>query len=377
MAQQNPVPGSLKDFLADGIEAAECTICTEPFDNEHVVIQTKECVHVMGKLCLEKWLRQNKSQGTCPPCRGVLFKTETTKKKTRPIPRLENTNPSGFSPTFERSSIYYGNRAVLERSIQTGFLNGLWTGVLARSMNGEGIVSPPVLSACIVAAYDQLHLHSPDERSEGVFLAPYIPRTYFPTTAPLCSLTQLAGVLCKFSKICGENYTPPKTVWSAILLFFSRPADSNVGLSWTGLRDAAWTLYGGHLEGKVGASQWRWLYLFLWMMAIYRANHPNYHSFEIQDVRPLLRALGIGYPSEARDETDTNTRLFLSAAVQAFERNRIGTNHGQLDRARRLLQGDADMGQLKKDVESVWLEGMAKGAAYVAIGYPEYWWSGD
>jgi hypothetical protein len=51
MASQKPVPSSLKDFLKEGVEAAECTICREPFDNTHVVIQIKECGHVMGKIC--------------------------------------------------------------------------------------------------------------------------------------------------------------------------------------------------------------------------------------------------------------------------------------------------------------------------------------
>jgi hypothetical protein len=89
-----------------------------------------------------------------------------------------------------------------------------------------------------------------------------------------------------------------------------------------------------------------------------------------------LQALQIGYPTQAKDKIDTNTRLFLSVAVQASERSRIGAND-QLDRARRLLQGDTDMGQLKKDAEGVWLEGMAKGAADLVVGYPGHWWSGD
>ncbi|KAG9195918.1 hypothetical protein G6011_01039 [Alternaria panax] len=65
------------DFLAHGIERAECSICKELFDGTHWPYQIRRCGHAFGRPCLEAWLRQSDSEGTCPECRNVLFRTES------------------------------------------------------------------------------------------------------------------------------------------------------------------------------------------------------------------------------------------------------------------------------------------------------------
>jgi hypothetical protein len=166
----------------------------------------------MGKTCLEKWLRQNKSSGTCPTCRAILFKAKATKKP-RFIRRPETADPPALLPTFERFNSFYSNGSELERSIQTGFLNALWTRISALDINSDETVLPPVLRACISTPYDELHFYGPDDPgSEHKFLAPYIPRSNSPTTTLLCPLMQLAILLCKVSTICGKNYLPTRTV---------------------------------------------------------------------------------------------------------------------------------------------------------------------
>jgi hypothetical protein len=55
MSEKKLVPSSLRAFMKDGTETAVCSICTEPFDEKHVVIQIKECGHHFGKECLESY----------------------------------------------------------------------------------------------------------------------------------------------------------------------------------------------------------------------------------------------------------------------------------------------------------------------------------
>jgi hypothetical protein len=65
------------DFLAHGLELAECGICKDPFDLSHWPYQIRECGHVFGRTCLEEWLQQSDTEGTCPQCRSILFERET------------------------------------------------------------------------------------------------------------------------------------------------------------------------------------------------------------------------------------------------------------------------------------------------------------
>jgi hypothetical protein len=49
MSQKKEVPGSLRAFLKDGIEEAQCNICLEAFDNNHVPIQIKSAATTLAK----------------------------------------------------------------------------------------------------------------------------------------------------------------------------------------------------------------------------------------------------------------------------------------------------------------------------------------
>jgi len=66
-------PSNRADFLAHGLELAECSLCREPFDSDHWPYQIRECGHIFGRVCLEAWLKQSDTQGTCPQCRCILF----------------------------------------------------------------------------------------------------------------------------------------------------------------------------------------------------------------------------------------------------------------------------------------------------------------
>jgi hypothetical protein len=192
------------------------------------------------------------------------------------------------------------------------------------------------------------------------------------------STTSLSGplarpivLLSRLSTFGGNDFTPTLAVWRAVLLFGSRSGDQNLDLDWVGLREAAWTLGDDHAYTLTGVDQWRWLYLFLWLMVIYRTTrHVISQPFTIHDVRQLLRVMHIGYPTEADNERDTNTRLFLSAAVQAWDRSRLDADYGRLDRTRRMFHEHTEVAQLKVDVEELWLEGLASGAAELAV--PEH-----
>ena len=76
---------SLKDLSEDN---KDCLICLEsysdPRKNSEVPVRLP-CNHVMGKDCLQRWLRSsdsNSNNNTCPMCRTVLFQ--------RPPPSIED-----------------------------------------------------------------------------------------------------------------------------------------------------------------------------------------------------------------------------------------------------------------------------------------------
>jgi hypothetical protein len=123
--------------------------------------------------------------------------------------------------------------------------------------------------------------------------------------------------------------------------------------------------------------QWRALYLFLWLVLVCRVHRlSNAPSFMTPKVRKLFGGLSFGYTTMPQDAMDTKNRVFLSAAVHILERSGIGTGYGQNERGRRLLSCSTSESLLKADVKELWLEGLAKGAADVAAGYPEHWWTG-
>jgi hypothetical protein len=209
-------------------------------------------------------------------------------------------------------------------------------------------------------------------------LRPYIQRMEeHQSTNDVCPIMGLVRNILKLFPFVTPDFVPTDGVWRVLILFQAQSHNVPPNFTWPHLRDAAWTLYDHHLNGQLSREQSRPLYLFLWLMALYRAQRLGGSPwFKIEQVRDMLHTLDIDYPGVAEDAKDTNTRVFLSAAVHALEQSEIDTACEQADRSRRLLSGSTDVAQPKKDVEGLWIEGMAVGARDIAAGYPEHWWSG-
>lgn len=194
MSQKKEVPGSLGAFLKDGIEEAQCNICLEAFDNNHVPIQIKECGHHFGKGCLEKWLKTEASRvGTCPTCRGVLF-TAKAKSATR------NNQPTA-PPTPDRFVQFYIESERARRSTRSGFLAKLWIAVqqLGRA-NALTTVFHPL--DAVVQAYNQVNIHGAVERMPELrVLFPYISYFSHHNDNSSCPLIAVANSLCTLSNI--------------------------------------------------------------------------------------------------------------------------------------------------------------------------------
>ena len=110
-------PSNRADFLAHGLELAECSICREPFDVAHWPYQIRDCGHVFGKICLEAWLEQSDSEGTCPQCRGILFATETE-------PEIESDPEWEFDDHYEPESPSVIEARTRFRALQNWNLGG-------------------------------------------------------------------------------------------------------------------------------------------------------------------------------------------------------------------------------------------------------------
>jgi hypothetical protein len=72
---------------------------------------------------------------------------------------------------------------------------------------------------------------------------------------------------------------------------------------------------------------------------------------------------------------DTNTRLFLSAAVHILEPSKLAASGGQDDRSRRLSSCETSLFPLRTDGEGLWMESIKKSAEDVAAVYPEHRWT--
>ncbi|KAF1851067.1 uncharacterized protein K460DRAFT_328629 [Cucurbitaria berberidis CBS 394.84] len=357
MGASKTVPSSLKEFLENGIETVVCSICTEPFDEKHVVVEIKDCGHQFGQICLEKWLEQNKTQGTCPMCRDVLFSV--------PRPKHKLITIAPVSPT--RFCEYYNQVDNVVASAHSGFLARLWSNLYRMYADGE-----VHLSRATMQAFDSL------SGPEHDALYPYIRRIRrlgISRTWGTCIVTSLIHTLIHFTACCDSDFRPSNAVWRAFLLFHAEAG--NALLDWGDIRDAAWRLQQCHTDGRATGNQWQVLYLFLYLMAIHRAQKCGTTPiYKIKDIRDLLTVLNCERSSSVAQTRDTNTRLFLSAAGHVLDRSKIDAEFGKDDRSRRLLSHTTDLAQLKKDVEGLWLEGLAIGTAEIAAGFPDNWWSG-
>ncbi|KAH4938702.1 hypothetical protein HBI39_176470 [Parastagonospora nodorum] len=375
MEQKKSVPGSLQAFLKDGVEAAECSICTEPFNNQHVVVQIKECGHHFDKNCLEKWLKQKDTTGTCPTCRGVLF------KKKRRNPRSQATIAPVIQPSLPPQAPraitfneYYGNPENVQQSSRDGFLSKAWS---FRALFGP--------THMVLQAYNADNDPSRASNSaERLMLTPYIEllrrALNSNNAAPLhCPVVGLARTLSQLFEFCTTttNFVPTEGMWRAIMLYQTELDDLTPIFTWPTLCEAAWTLHDPEDLLRRGGQQWQTLYLFLWLIPVYRAQRlSSSTAFTIDELRDMLKALNIGYPIAPSDAVDTQTRVFLSAAVHVLTVSETSTRYNQTERNRRLQGCNTSVTQLKIDVEGIWRQGLAKGGADVAAGYPEHWWTG-
>jgi hypothetical protein len=108
MSERKSVSNSLKAFLKNGVEAAECSICRDPVDNSHVVIWIKECGHLFVKKCSENWLKQKDSKRICPACCGVLFMKKPKVRVAQDV--IASPRPHSDAPlTPARFNAYYTN----------------------------------------------------------------------------------------------------------------------------------------------------------------------------------------------------------------------------------------------------------------------------
>jgi hypothetical protein len=130
-------------------------------------------------------------------------------------------------------------------------------------------------------------------------------------------------------------------------------------LSWTELRDAVWSLHDPLGTGVARDYQWAPLYLFLWLMDKHctkQLSGAGASQYRSGDVANLLEYLECGFPDTVTETRDRETRFFLSAAHYALRLSRIHESSGRGPRAQRLMNHKTDPGQLKRDVEEVWLE---------------------
>ncbi|KAH7074578.1 hypothetical protein BKA63DRAFT_414641 [Paraphoma chrysanthemicola] len=352
MSEKEYAHNSLNSFLEDGIERARCNICLEAFDHSHIPIQIKECGHHFGRKCLEKWLRtKGSSEGTCPTCRGVLFKA-----KPRLAPQM--SQPAA-PPSLDPFIHYYGQIENVAHSYQCGFLTDLW---LAK----QRIMLPRSnVTDMIFIAFEQVRPADEEEhRPEFAMLLPYISYLKNSGDTTNCPLTALARTIITLSKICGPRFRPSNLLWRVITSFHTQPGPPRV-FTWHELCNTAWNVHEYNINRMaLHEHWWRVLYLFLFFMAVYRLERLDSSPvFKITQVRQMLSDLDFDFPANLSYSRETAVRLVESAAMYALESRRMG-------------RIDTDVVQLKADTEAVWSEAVHEGELDIAAGYPDAWWAG-
>jgi hypothetical protein len=236
MSQKPPLSESLKAFLKDGIEPALCIICTNPFSGTHVAVQIKEWGHHFGEACLEKWLAQKKTRGTCPTCRGILFQEPTSDSSPDYEPGLAPpVSPAQF---FE----YYSLTANVLNSARAGFLRQLWD-YIHRHMTDESAAPIVALDTWqqVVNAYARMGAADSDSRRKFTTLAPYVERLSNIESENGCVLCWLAETLWKLTKLCKSGLSgPPDFMWGAILFVHTDPNRTLPVFELPDLRKAIW-----------------------------------------------------------------------------------------------------------------------------------------
>lgn len=382
MASQKEIPLSAKNFIETGIEVVKCSICQEPYTVEHVAVEIKECGHQFGKHCLEEWLQQEDSSGTCPLCRNVLFRAS----KPAPIRQRSRRRGSGsFMPSpYEFDELealiefdpdepelpdafieYYSQASNVSVSAQNGFLHKLWV---------EIAVSPPEDHGSSLMRAMTLALGWVTGPEYDVLL-PYISRVLLVGIAESwseCPVISLCHTLKHITRCCRSDFTPSPATWHVIMLYQVHAVNDT--FHWMDIRNAAWKLQRLHVEDRDGRELWRILHLFFFLMGIHRSQMCQHlPAYTLKEIRQLLNILACDDPStvEARD---TASRLFLAAAGYVLQLSTLDGGDLQDARCLRLISETTSDEQLKQDVVSLWVEAMDFGTHVIAAGFPESWW---
>ncbi|RMZ73166.1 RING finger domain [Pyrenophora seminiperda CCB06] len=353
------IPPSAEKFLEKGTELACCPICQDPFTTKHVAIRIKACGHQYGENCLELWLRRKDATGTCPLCRGVLFKASPNLlARAQMRDAMRDLMPDApVSPT--RFVEYYRHATNVLRSAHDGFLSRLWT-QLQRKSNGEVLSTDDA-----ERRWREAHcLLSDPERCMLLGYFARISSLSLETTGSDCPVTSLYRTLKFFSRCCcpsqpGSMQVLSDATWCAIMRYQTN-GNANATLHWADVRNAAWMLYNLDTEGSHTGDYWRVLHVFFMLVCIHgtRLQVPVY---EIKNVLDLLRIMGYRDDAAGTRARDFATRVFVLAARRMVRLYKFSnpTTDGRIS----MLVNEPNAGRpfIKLNVESLWLESMGVG----------------
>jgi hypothetical protein len=377
-------PSTLKKFLTDGIEQPECSICGDTYGGKHVAIQIKECGHQLGKHCLEKWLKQKNTEGTCPLCRDVLFRATPPPTQSLMEESLLATLAAAAPFPPDNFAEYYEVSERLQRSATRGFMQALWYALYYLD-RPTGRPSLQDVSGAIIQAFEVTNWASAPEQPtrpvdpsfdpsisdlpEHWILSPHVYRIRhndfsFPDE---CTVTGFANTVFKFIILSKNDECPPPVTWRAMFCYHGFHRDAYPVLSWPALREATWSLGDLHSEGRAGDYQWSLLQLFFYLICW----HTTKSALELEDCSPgevvaLLKALDLGFPDDVIETRDVKTHIFVHAACQVMKTSRRKELSTEAERNERLVALDTGLDQLKHDVEELWLEAISFAARKIA-----------
>lgn len=306
------------DFLARGLELAECSICREPFDVAHLPYQIRECGHVFGKVCLEAWLNQSGTQGTCPQCRSILFGAD-------PEPELAEETLQRFQ--LARRTIRGYMLRVLNVHDAAGLLVLLWKEMTiafepdARETY-ENAWTPRIIGL-IRYLLEGLGLSNHDQEREALAqevretnaleLALYaeqevIPFGYQP-------INDLARNMIKISRIFPRRVIPDPILWRAIICLHNSSGPDITDCCFQDDKDWMFDLPDLYDWGHLAAG----LYFLLVLMAQdTKHNLRSNDDYNVEDVKSLLRVIHaqVMYDDYLELDSDNISRDYCERVVR-------------------------------------------------------------
>jgi len=364
MITQKVVPSSAKSFIETGIELVSCIISQDTFTTDHIAIRIKDYSHQFGKNCLEQGLRQKEWVGTCPICRGVLFRASNSPGRGCPVRQV----PPGILPPMAtpdasvspaRCIECYEQASNVNLSAQHGFLSRLWSGI-THPLPGDQ------------KTHAVRAIRSSSEKfpgSEYNVLVSYISRISsvgLEATWSTCPITSLYHTLAYLARCCQAGFTISLATWQIIMRYHIHIANDT--LHWLDIRNDVWTLHELHREDRPTGEHWRILHLFFIFMVIHYS-HQLLPMYGAKEIRELICILGCedSFGTLAQDYA---TRGFLLAAMHVLRLSRIFDEPCWNARGLRLLSGNTSILLLKQDVEALWLEGIKLGAKEMSKSQP-------